>query len=68
MANNEFTQNNGMTIKEGKNYRTLVGDLVKVMKIDVENNQLVVYNISDQCRSWHRIDAAIKDNKMRHEG
>lgn len=68
MMNNEFTQENGMTIKEGQAYRTLVGDLVKVEKIDVEKNQLIVYNISDQCRSWHRVDAAIKDNKMRHEG
>ena len=66
--NNEFTQENGMTIKEGKNYRTLVGDLVKVKTINVEKNELVVYNISDQCTSWHRIDAAIRDNKMRHEG
>ena len=66
--NNKFTQENGMVIQENKNYRTLVGDLVKVMKIDVAKNELVVYNISDQCRSWHRVDAAIKDNKMRHEG
>jgi ribosomal protein L21 len=66
--NNEFTQNNEMVIKEGKNYRTLVGDLVKVKKIDVENNTMIIFNISEQCNTWCRIDAAIKDNKMRHEG
>ena len=64
---NEFTQENGMLIKEGKNYTSHVGDLVKVLKIDTKKNQLVCYNISDQCKSWHRVDAAIKDNKFRAE-
>jgi len=64
---NEFTQNNGMVIKEGRNYTSHVGDLVKVLKIDTDQNQLVCYNISDQCKSWHRLDAAIKDNKFRGE-
>ena len=67
-VNKEFTQENGMVIKENKNYRSVVGDLVKVMKIDVEKNQMICYNISDQAKAWHRIDAAIKDNKFRHEG
>ena len=67
-VNNEFTQNNGMVIRENRNYRSVVGDLVKVLKIDVESNQLICYNISDQSKAWHRVDAAIKDSKFRHEG
>ena len=64
---NELTQENGMVIKEGRTYTSHVGDLVKVLKIDTEKNQLICYNISDQCKSWHRADAAIKDNKFRGE-
>lgn len=63
--NNTFTQENGLVIEEGKNYNSHVGDMVKVKKIDVENNQLVVYNISESCNSWHRIDSAIRDNKFK---
>jgi len=65
--NNEFTQNNGITIKEGRNYTSHVGDLVKVMKIEVDKNTLICYNISEHCKSWHRIDSAITDNKFRAE-
>jgi len=65
--NNEFTQDNEMVIKERKTYRSHVGDLVKVLKIDTESNVLKVYNISDSCHSWHRIDSAIKDNKFKAE-
>ena len=63
--NNVFEQDNGLVIEVGQNYRTHVGDLVKVKSIDVKKNQLVVTNISDQCTSWHRIDSAIKDNKFK---
>ena len=65
--NNEFTQNNGMIIKEGKTYTSHVGDLVRVKKIDVKENKLICYNISDSCSSWHRVDSAITDNKFRSE-
>ena len=62
-----FTQKNGMEIKEGGTYRSVVGDLVRVLQIDQENNRVKCYNISDSCHSWHRIDSAIKDNKFRTE-
>ena len=62
-----FTQKNGMQILEGKTYRSVVGDLVKVLKIDMEQNQMKCYNISISCNSWHRIDSAIKDNKFHKE-
>jgi hypothetical protein len=62
-----FTQKNGLEIKEGKTYRSHVGDLVKILNIDKEANQMKVYNISDSCHSWHRIDSAIKDNKFKAE-
>lgn len=64
---NTFIQNNGMEIKEGKIYRSHVGDLVKILKIDLKKNSVKVYNISDSANSWHRIDAAIKDNKFKVE-
>jgi len=67
-VNNQFTQNNGMVISENKNYRSVVGDLVKVLKIDVGTNTMICFNLSDQAKAWHRIDAAIKDDKFRHEG
>lgn len=57
-------QRNGMEIHEGKTYRSHVGDLVKIIKIDKESNQMKVYNISESCHVWHRVDAAIKDNKF----
>lgn len=62
-----FTQENGLQIKEGKTYRSHVGDLVKVLTIDKERNQMKVYNISESCHSWHRIDSATKDNKFKEE-
>lgn len=64
---NTFIQKNGMEIEEGKIYRSLVGDLVKVISINHERNELHCYNISESCNSWHRISAAIKDNKFRHK-
>jgi len=60
----EFTQKNGMIIKEGKLYLSVVKELIKIEKIDQEKNSLICYNISLSCRSWHRLDAAIKDNKF----
>ena len=65
MKNNTFVQENGMKIEEGKRYMSLAGDLVQVKKIDVENDQMKCYNISESCNSWHRISSAIKDNKFR---
>ncbi len=65
MKNNTFVQANGMEIKENTVYRSHVGDLVKVMTIDVSKNEMHCYNISDSCNSWHRISSAIKDNKFR---
>jgi len=62
---NMFTQNNGLQIKEGKIYRSHVGDLVKVLEIDLEKKQMKCYNISDSANAWHRVDAAIKDNKFK---
>ena len=62
-----FTQENGFVVNEGTNYRSYVGDLVKVLKIDLANNTVKIYNISDSCHSWHRIDSAIKDNKFKPE-
>lgn len=62
-----FEQNNGLKIEEGKTYRSHVGDLVKVLKLDEKTNQMKVYNISESCHSWHRIDSAIKDNKFKEE-
>ena len=62
---NTFVQENGLEIEENKNYLTLVGDLVKVIKIDLNRDQVHCYNISDSCNSWHRISSAIKDNKFK---
>jgi len=67
MKNNTFVQKNGMEIKENIVYRSHVGDLVKVMAIDVSKNEMHCYNISDSCNSWHRISSAIKDNKFRSQ-
>lgn len=67
MITNSFTQENGMLIEEGNLYRSAVGDLVKVTTIDTVINSLKVYNISESCRTWCRIDAAIKDNKFRQK-
>jgi len=67
MAENMFVQKNGMEIKEGKLYRSLVGDLVKVLTIKKETNTFKVYNVSESCHTWCRIDSAITDNKFRHE-
>ena len=60
-----FTQQNGIEIKEGNTYRSVVGDLVRITKIDLEKNSVRCYNVSESCSSWHRIDSAIKDNKFR---
>ena len=62
-----FTQNNGMEIKIGKIYRSCVGDLVKVLEIDMDKLIMKCYNISDSATGYHRIDSAIKDNKFREE-
>lgn len=62
-----ITQKNGLEIKEGKTYRSHVGDLVKILNIDNSSNQMKVYNISESCHTWHRIDSAIKDNKFKAE-
>jgi len=62
-----FIQKNGMQINENEIYRSVVGDLVKILKIDLKENRLHCYNISNSCNSWHRIDSAIKDNKFRDE-
>lgn len=60
-----FTQENGMEITEGSTYRSHVGDLVKVMDIDLKNNTMKCFNISDSANAWHRIDSAIIDNKFK---
>lgn len=60
----KFTQKNDLVIEEGKVYTSIVGDMVKVEKIDIPENRMVCYNLSEKCRSWHRIDAAITDNKF----
>jgi mRNA-degrading endonuclease RelE of RelBE toxin-antitoxin system len=60
-----FEQTNGLKIEEGSTYRSHVGDLVKILSIDKETNMLKVYNISESCHTWHRIDSAIKDNKFK---
>ena len=62
-----FEQQNGLKIEEGKTYRSHVGDLVKILLIDEESNQIKVYNISESCHTWHRIDSAIKDNKFKEK-
>ena len=62
-----FTQENGFVVKEGSTYRSHVGDLVKVLDINVVTNTVRVYNISESCTSWHRVDSAIKDNKFKAE-
>lgn len=62
-----ITQENGFVVKEGVTYRSHVGDLVKVLDINEKTNTVRVYNISDSCTSWHRIDSAIKDNKFKSE-
>ena len=59
-----FKQNNGLIIEEQKMYLSIVGDLIKILEIDKINNRLKIYNISDSCSSYHRIDSAIKDNKF----
>jgi hypothetical protein len=64
---NTFVQKNGMVISEGKVYRSHAGDLVKVLNINLEIDQVKVYNISDSCHSWHRICRAITDNKFKTE-
>jgi len=60
-----FEQINGLKIEEGSTYRSHVGDLVKILSIDQKSNQMKVYNISESCHTWHRIDSAIKDNKFK---
>lgn len=60
-----FEQNNGIQVEEGKIYRSVVGELVKVLEIDLDKNQMKCFNISEACTSYHRIDAAKKDNKFR---
>ena len=62
-----FTQENGFVVEEGKNYRSHVGDLVKVLTISLETNTVKLYNISESCKTWSRIDSAIKDNKFKSE-
>jgi len=63
----EFTQKNGLVIKENKLYLSVVGDLIKVQQIDKINNRLKCFNVSESCTSYHRIDTAIKDNKFTSE-
>jgi mRNA-degrading endonuclease RelE of RelBE toxin-antitoxin system len=65
--NNTFVQNNGMEIQEGIVYRSHVGDLVKVLSINNDTNTVKIYNVSDSCHTWCRIDSAIKDNKFRSQ-
>ena len=60
-------QQNGLKIEEGKTYRSAVGDLVRVDIIDLKINTMKCYNISESSNAWHRIDAAIKDNKFKEE-
>ena len=60
-----FEQQNGLQIEEGITYRSHVGDLVKILSIHEKANQMKVYNISESCHSWHRVDSAIKDNKFK---
>jgi len=62
-----FEQTNGLIIEEGNTYKSHVGDLVKILSIDEKANQMKVYNISDSCHSWHRVDSAIKDNKFKNK-
>jgi len=62
-----FEQSNGLKVVEGKTYRSHVGDLVRVENIDVSNNSMKCYNISESANAWHRIDSAIKDNKFKEE-
>ena len=62
-----FTQNNGLEIKEGKIYRSHVGDLVKIIEIDMKNLSMKCFNISEAANAWHRVDSAIKDNKFKEE-
>jgi hypothetical protein len=62
-----FTQKNGLVVKEGKIYRSHVGDLVKVIQIDMEKLSMKCFNISEAANAWHRIDSAIKDNKFKEE-
>jgi hypothetical protein len=59
-----FKQINGLEIKEGALYLSIVGDLIKITKINKHQNQLVCFNVSESCTSYHRIDSAIKDNKF----
>ena len=61
---NEFIQKNGLMIIENKMYLSVVGDLIKIKEIDILNNRLKVYNITEKCTSYHRIDSAITDNKF----
>jgi hypothetical protein len=61
---NKYTQKNGMEIEEGRLYLTVVGDLVRVETINLNENKLICKNITDSCKSHHRLDAAIKDNKF----
>ena len=60
-----FEQENGLKIEEGNTYHSHVADLVKILNIDEKLNQMKVYNISESCHSWHRVDSAIKDNKFK---
>lgn len=62
-----FTQDNGLEIKEGKIYRSHVGDLVKILTVDMSKLQMKCYNISENANAWHRVDAAITDNKFTEE-
>jgi hypothetical protein len=62
---NTFVQENGMVIEEERVYKSIAGDLVKVVKIDLERNEMHCYNISESCNSWHNIRCAIKDSKFR---
>lgn len=64
---NKFVQQNGIVVEEGKIYLSVAKDLVRVEKIDHENNRMTCTNISESCKSFHRIDSAIKDSKFREE-
>lgn len=62
-----FTQENGLEIAEGKTYKSHVGDIIRITKINLKNDQMKVYNVSESCNSWHSVKAAIKDNKFKTE-
>jgi hypothetical protein len=47
-------------IEANEVYRTHVGDLVKIMDIDKENDRLHIFNISDGAGQWVSLSRALK--------